>query len=145
MTNNPRNLLVLISTILVLTIENGVAQSASNPCGEELIKLIDEQPKYPSGQKGMIKIFDKNSVIRISKKPSDYVILIELIVCADGSFTIDRVMSEQKLPETFYDEARRLTGLLEKFRPAMKAGNAVANKHWIQINFNPKTKFENPE
>ena len=100
MTKNPRNLLVIISTLLVFSIESGVAQSASNPCGEELVKLIDEQPKYPSGQEGMIKTFNKNAVIPISKKPSDYEILIELIVCPDGGFTIDRVMSERKLPET---------------------------------------------
>jgi len=137
------NLLIIITALFVSTIESGVAQSPSNPCNEELVKLIDEQPKYPSGQEGMIEIFDENATISVSKKPTNYEILLELVICTDGSFTIDRVMSEQKLSETFYTEAKRLTGLLEKFKPAMKDGIAVANKHWIQINFDPKKKLKN--
>ncbi len=107
-----------------------------NRTGEEVpFTRVEQQPEFPGGLAALGEFLRKN--LRYPKEASNAgmagKVYLEFVVRADGS--IDRIQVQKGVGFGCDEEARRVVGLMPKWRPGKQSGRAVPTRFTLPILF----------
>lgn len=114
-----------------------------NVCDEPVSEDVDQWPEYPGGLQELVTFLSQNLVYpkELAETCIHGRVILSFIVEKDGS--ISNIKEFRSPHHVLTEEAIRVVKMMQKWKPAMKDGEAVRVKMLLPISFSLNYKLKN--
>lgn len=109
----------------------------SKPYSEEVYQVVDKEPRFKGGEKGLIKYYQENSSVSVVDKNQDALsIYYQIVIDEYGKPTNFKILRGQS--ELLNNEVEKLVQKMPKWKPGKLKGKPVKVVRSLEVRFSKR-------